>query len=725
MIKKIYFLSAFFPSFAGGAEKSILEEFKIYSKNGYDIKAISFDILYYQSEYDFRVVAGKNFLLKYKFLLSISRFAFLFFNRGLVKSILDQNLSSIKESEFVVLQGPYSPFIAAYCIKNNIKYHYYLRDNSSISMLFVNYSRGVRRLFKFARMIVEMPFTINFIISNKVALKHASRIIANSDKMADLLHKRIGLKADEIKYPKIDIASINNFVVDPKKQKYITFIGGRNSEKAYEIFIKVSKVLPEYEFLLVEDRSDRLVKGNLTFMPVQKDAAKIYEITKVAISISRWNNTFSGRVGLEAGRLKIPVISSSAVIDKDVDDREVHVLKNIDDVSEWVKAIRGFEKKRGIFILNSDFGVRNTIGSRAFEIYKNLSYRNGVFVFCRNFLKNIESTSLIKKVIPMGEILMKLINFFHIYFSVSRHFNLNKIKIEIFQFFLLKKLKKLDLSNIDFVHSWDFTPKVYAYIKQINPAIKIYQDVPMALTSFLGKILEGKDELYKNVNLKVDDYVKDCFNHVDQFIVPSLFVKDSLIYEEVDSNKISVVPFGVDINKFTPQQKHNKEINFCFAGAINQRKGVAYLIEAWKKNNFKNAKLNLYGRVYPEVRSYLENASQRNIAVYGFCDMAKELPKNNVYVFPSILEGSSKSVYEALASGLPVITTYNAGSVVEDGKQGFIIPVADAGILADKMKYFYENPEKIKEMGESARKLAQHFTWEKYAQNIISIYESN
>lgn len=723
MSKKIYFLSAFFPSFAGGAEKSILEEFKTYSKDRYHVKAISFDVLYDKIEYDFGAVSGKNFVLKYKFLLPISRLAFLFFNRGIVINVLNQNLYLIKESDFVILQGPYSPFIAIFCIKNNIKYHYYLRDNSSINMLFVNYSRGLRRLIKFIRIIIELPFTINFIIDNKVALKHARRIIANSDKMADLLYKRIGVKAHEIKYPKIDIASINNFVPDFKKQKYITFIGGRNSEKAYDIFIKLANRLPEYDFLVVEDRKDTLVKGNITFMPTQKDVRKIYEITKVATSISRWNNAFSGRVGLEASRLKIPVISSSPVLDKDVESKYIYVLNDIDNIEEWVRAIRGFEKKRGIYILNSDFGVRNTIGARAFEIYKNLSYRNGIFIFCRNFRKNIGHSSLVKKVVPMGEILMKLINFFHIYLPVFRRLNLNKIKIQIFQFFLIKKLKKLNLSDIDFIHSWDFTPKVYDYIKKVNPSIKIYQDVPMALTSFLGKILEGKDELYKDANLQVDNYVKDCFKYIHQFIAPSLFVRDSLIYEGVNSNNISVVSFGVDINKFKAQSNNNQEVNFCFAGAINKRKGLVYLIEAWKKNNFKNAKLNLYGRVYPEMRSYLKNASQHNIAVYGFCDMTKELSKNDIYVFPSLLEGSSKSVYEALASGLPVITTYNAGSVIENGKQGFIIPAADLEILADKMKYFYDNREKIKEMGKAAHALAQNFTWEEYAQNIISIYE--
>jgi len=372
MNKKIYFISAFFPSFAGGAEKSILEEFKLYKENGFLIKVISFDILYDGPKfYDFGAVCGNNHKLHYGFLLSISRLAYLFVNRRRVKRILNKQIKDIIDSDFVVLQGPYSPYIAKFCRKHKIAYHYYLRDNSSIN-IFTNYVKGVKRFLKYIKSFIELPFIIDFKINNTLALKYAKKIIANSDKMAELLHKRIGIKAHKVIYPKINIKEIRNIVLDPKKQKYVTFIGGRNSEKAYEMFLQAAKQLPNYDFLFVEKRDDIYRKGNITYMPQQKDVAKIYEISKVVTSISRWNNTFSGRVGLEAGRLGIPVISSCPIIDKCVDGDKVYVLKDLDSTKEWIKAITFFEKCKGIYMLNSDFGMHNTIGARAYHIYKKL-----------------------------------------------------------------------------------------------------------------------------------------------------------------------------------------------------------------------------------------------------------------------------------------------------------------------------------------------------------------
>jgi len=737
-------LSAFLPSFAGGAEKSILEEFKIYALNGFIIKAISFDILHNQDKYDFGVVSGENYKLKYKFLLSYSRLAFLFFNRKIVKKILESHLPQIKNSEFVILQGPYTPYIAKFCIKNRIPYHYYLRDGVSIN-LFSNQARGFRRMRKYLKLLLEMPFIIDFRLGNRGALKRAARIIANSDKMAELLFKRFGLKAAQVIYPKINISEITNFTLDPAKQKYITLIGGRDSDKAYEIFIRTAKKMPEYEFLLVEKRDNTYKIGNVTFAPRQNDVRKIYETTKVAVSISRWNNAFSGRVGMEAGRLGIPVISNSPV--HNVDSRKVCVLKDIDNVDEWVEAIRSFEAKRGMFILNSDFGVRNTIGARARQIWKELPYKNGVNVFCRNYRERHVHSSLVKKVMPGGALLMKFINAAHIYLPLANKINLNKIKVDLFQFCLMKKLMKMKLKNISFVHSWDYLPKVYSFLKAANPSIKIIQDVPMAFTGLLGQQLKDKKkEIYGDANLKTDSYILDCDKYIDSYIAPSQFVKDSLIFEHINPNKINIIPFGVDINRFRSvftappceggrgvlaagginkhSLKQNEQtINFCFAGAVNKRKGAPYLIEAWKKISPVNARLNLYGRIYPEVRECLNNAEKNNIFTHGFVDVEKEMPKNDVYVFPSILEGSAKSVYEAMACGLPVITTHNTGSIVEDGKSGFIVPIANADALAEKIRFFCEHPEKISEMGREARRKGEEYTWERYAQVVARTYD--
>ena len=60
-------------------------------------------------------------------------------------------------------------------------------------------------------------------------------------------------------------------------------------------------------------------------------------------------------------------------------------------------------------------------------------------------------------------------------------------------------------------------------------------------------------------------------------------------------------------------------------------------------------------------------------------------------MFPSLHEGSAFTVFEALASGLPVVTTPNAGSVVRDGEEGYIVPIRDVPALMDRILRLYEN----------------------------------
>jgi glycosyltransferase involved in cell wall biosynthesis len=75
--------------------------------------------------------------------------------------------------------------------------------------------------------------------------------------------------------------------------------------------------------------------------------------------------------------------------------------------------------------------------------------------------------------------------------------------------------------------------------------------------------------------------------------------------------------------------------------------------------------------------------------------------------------------YEALAAGLPVITTPNAGSVVRDGVEGFIVPIRNPESLAEKIDLLARNPELLAQMSQKARERAQEFSWAKYGERLV------
>jgi glycosyltransferase involved in cell wall biosynthesis len=94
----------------------------------------------------------------------------------------------------------------------------------------------------------------------------------------------------------------------------------------------------------------------------------------------------------------------------------------------------------------------------------------------------------------------------------------------------------------------------------------------------------------------------------------------------------------------------------------------------------------------------------------------------DVLVLPTLYEGSALVVNEAMASGLPVITTPNAGSAVQDGVEGFIIPIRDADALISRIEALYEDPKLRAEMGHRARRKALEQTWAEYRKGVLALW---
>jgi starch synthase len=92
----------------------------------------------------------------------------------------------------------------------------------------------------------------------------------------------------------------------------------------------------------------------------------------------------------------------------------------------------------------------------------------------------------------------------------------------------------------------------------------------------------------------------------------------------------------------------------------------------------------------------------------------------DVFVFPSLFEGSAVVTYEALASGLPCVVTPDAGSVVRDGVEGIVVPPGDVDRLAAAMERLGTDPELRASMAAEARARAERFTWLRYHEALVT-----
>lgn len=211
----------------------------------------------------------------------------------------------------------------------------------------------------------------------------------------------------------------------------------------------------------------------------------------------------------------------------------------------------------------------------------------------------------------------------------------------------------------------------------------------------------------------------------DYIVVHSDFAKQVYLEENVSEAKILVNPLGVDVNKFKPDNiRKTDEFIYLFVGNLSVIKGVHYLLHAWQALNLKDAKLVICGSKGIDFQQIIKHfLPLPSVELTGYTDPLPYYKRASVFIFPSLSENPGKVVLEAMASGLPVIVTPSAGSVVRDGVDGFVVPMRDVEALRDKMLYFYNNPDKIEIMGRSAREQAERYSWEAYSERVVRILE--
>lgn len=214
------------------------------------------------------------------------------------------------------------------------------------------------------------------------------------------------------------------------------------------------------------------------------------------------------------------------------------------------------------------------------------------------------------------------------------------------------------------------------------------------------------------------------FNAANYVFVNSPFCYQTFIDEGTPAEKLVMLPRGFDPAKYKPAPQPDTKFRAIFVGQLLVRKGLKYLLEAWARLNLPNAELLLVGNLMDEAKStVMPYLSRPDIRHLGFVpDPVAAYNSATVFVFPSVDEGSAKVTYEAMACGLPVIVTPNAGSLAVDKEDGYIVPIRSSEVLMEKLLYFYENREAAREMGQTARRHIEAYTWDTYETDLITTY---
>jgi len=205
----------------------------------------------------------------------------------------------------------------------------------------------------------------------------------------------------------------------------------------------------------------------------------------------------------------------------------------------------------------------------------------------------------------------------------------------------------------------------------------------------------------------------------DHILVPSLFALESL--KEFGLNKkATVMPFGVDLEKFNPGDKKfsNLPMKVIFVGSNWERKGGPLLIEAWEKLDLKEAELTICGI---SKESLGNQKFPDNVKVGWVPDLVEALQNSSLFILPALEDGCPLATHEAMACGLPAVVTHNTGTkdYITDGKDGWVIDSHSVDAICDVLQYAYDNTIVLSGMGQAARKTIEKWPWERYEQQYI------
>ncbi len=224
-------------------------------------------------------------------------------------------------------------------------------------------------------------------------------------------------------------------------------------------------------------------------------------------------------------------------------------------------------------------------------------------------------------------------------------------------------------------------------------------------------------------------------DQADHVVVNSHFVKETFLNEGWDSSRVHVVYMGVEdefldwISDRSRDAAVMPDVRLLFAGTVERRKGAHVLLSALRTLDDVPWRLEIIGPIAPEIRAnYNDVLRDPRVELVGTVrtqELARRMAAADAFVFPSLAEGSARVVFKALAAGCYVITTSNAGSIVEHDVHGALVPPGDSTALADVIRIAEADRALLRDVGRANAELIRaRFRQQHYGAALARLYDS-
>jgi glycosyltransferase involved in cell wall biosynthesis len=224
--------------------------------------------------------------------------------------------------------------------------------------------------------------------------------------------------------------------------------------------------------------------------------------------------------------------------------------------------------------------------------------------------------------------------------------------------------------------------------------------------------------------------IKEIWKKADAVVANSEGLKE-LALETNPQQEISVIHNGIDISEFTPNDRKKTEeyLQLICVSRLIERKGIRYLLQAIGELKHENIRLTIVGdgNQLLELKNLTSKLNIEDKVVFkGYLDhskLAEAYQQSDIFVLPSLNEGMSNALLEALAAGLPVVVTDTGGtSELLDGN-GVLVPMGNSDTIAEAIRGFMHDPARLRQMGMRSREIAEGMSWNSVSGKYFEVYK--
>lgn len=328
------------------------------------------------------------------------------------------------------------------------------------------------------------------------------------------------------------------------------------------------------------------------------------------------------------------------------------------------------------------------------------------------------------RALPGGAICIKALTFVEVLFGVNlRSFSQNML----FDYFAARKIQ---------------SPFVIASVSGLRRSLETTKRrggvyIEMALMEnpeiFLEKLVRESSRFHISIQKSTTRFLSELSytaKRADRIIAISPFVKRSFVERGFDPERIMVSGLGIDETEYYPRRElvlsREKKFRVLYLAHSQLLKGLQDVLEAWTQLQDDALELVIVGLIDKNTQQIIARYRHLRGVVYkgSVRDTLEQYHQSDIFIFPTLSDGLGKAAVEAMACQIPVIVTDQCGIEITDAQEGFIVPAGDVNSLEEKIRFCYNAPDVVKEMGRAAREtFLNQYTATLYKNRIAKIIQ--